>query len=780
MTLLRSISLSWFRGASEKALFKIPKQSVVAYGDNGAGKSSFVDGIECLISGKCEHLSHEYSGTNQEKGLINTHKPADATSCAEVQFDDGTAVKGRFGKSKPVIEGTAKETVQSWSYRRTILRQDEIAAFIKSSKGDKYSALLPLLGLGHLEHAAENVRQLSKAVADRGGLKIKTGQLSAAIEARHAAFGEKTDAEIDAVVEGIYKRYVDAGETNPAAQRKVADQEIASKQADFSKEERRYNALKKLADFKLDAHVQRLRDANACLAELSEPLVQERLAVVNAARAFATDLAGEVECPACGTLVTADDFREHLEAETERLKEIQISQEDRRSALSAFCDEVLRLRQLWDSAELEDWRGAEAQQDLVRRSVVLRDLDLAALRQACSEENLEQISGIASEISAAADRDSFEAPASVQALYEHARVLEAAEKSWSLKDLKREIGRLETAVAFLDTLEDQIRSEIRSASKAVFNAISKDIQGLWDQFHPDKRIQEVRLHVPFDADKAIDIGILFHGVEQLSPRLTLSEGYRNSLGLCIFLALAKREPGSVPIILDDVVISLDRDHRGMLSEILEAEFSDRQIILLTHDREWYVELSHLLSGPRWTFEMLMPWSDPETGIRFQGTSSNFDVARSHLETRPDSAGNDARKTMDTELPIIAEKLRTRLPFRRGMKNDQRTGIDFISQLIGDAGKAFELRTPGGEYGKHQAAVEALDRAKRRMIAWGNPASHTFETKKAEASKLIAACEGAIATFKCGSCDKPVWSADTGNSEILQCQCGQIRWRYGKT
>jgi hypothetical protein len=60
-----------------------------------------------------------------------------------------------------------------------------------------------------------------------------------------------------------------------------------------------------------------------------------------------------------------------------------------------------------------------------------------------------------------------------------------------------------------------------------------------------------------DQDKAIDISLNFFGTEQESPRLTLSEGYRNSLGLCIFLSLAKSDPNGDPIVLDDIVSSLD-------------------------------------------------------------------------------------------------------------------------------------------------------------------------------------------------------------------------------
>jgi hypothetical protein len=58
-----------------------------------------------------------------------------------------------------------------------VLRQDEVAEFIRSSKGGKYSALLPLFGLHELEVAAENVRQLARAVEQQSKLEHKQGAL---------------------------------------------------------------------------------------------------------------------------------------------------------------------------------------------------------------------------------------------------------------------------------------------------------------------------------------------------------------------------------------------------------------------------------------------------------------------------------------------------------------------------------------------------------------------------------------------------------------------------
>ena len=301
---------------------------------------------------------------------------------------------------------------------------------------------------------------------------------------------------------------------------------------------------------------------------------------------------------------------------------------------------------------------------------------------------------------------------------------------------------------------------------------------MWKALHPGEPIEDVRLYLP-EGDKAIDIALRFHGKDQDSPRLTLSEGYRNSLGLCIFLALAKREAGNDrPLILDDVVVSLDRNHRGMIVDLLESQFAERQVIIFTHDRDWYAELRHQLDSKRWHFKSLLPYETPELGIRCSDRTTSFEDARAHLKNRPDSAGNDARKIMDVELALIAEKLQVRLPYLRGERNDHRMWSDFLERLLADGKKCMQKKS-GNDFPSYTAGLEVLDDARRLLVSWGNKGSHSLDVVRAEATKLIDACERALEVFQCGGCKKPLWFADAGNAEWVQCQCGELRWRYGK-
>jgi len=285
--------------------------------------------------------------------------------------------------------------------------------------------------------------------------------------------------------------------------------------------------------------------------------------------------------------------------------------------------------------------------------------------------------------------------------------------------------------------------------------------------------------MPDGADKAIDIALKFFGVDQESPRLTLSEGYRNSLGLCLFLGMAKRGvDGDRPLFLDDVVVSLDRNHRGMIVDLLEKEFSGRQVILLTHDRDWFAELRERLDSSAWMFKALLPYASPGVGIRWSAKTSSFNDARGFLSAAPDAAGNTARKIMDTELTIKAERLKVRLPFRAANRNDHRTAHDFLFQIIADGPACFRRKGSNG-YDTNTEAIEKLKVTDKLLIAWGNRASHGFDIVRPEAEKLIDECEEALQVFTCTTCNKPVYKLEDTRAKLLQCECGNLQWRYGE-
>ena len=782
---IKAIQMSWFRGAADPVSLESNCKSLVVYGENGSGKSCFVDAVEYVLNnGKIGHLAHEYSGKHQEKAIHNTHKPKGQKTELRIRFENDSELKlvinsdGSFTSS-----GAEPIAMNTWHYGRTVLRQDEVAAFIRDTKGGKYSALLPLLGLHQMEIVAENLRQLSKSVEQQSKLNEAKTILSGTKAERTKTFGADSDDQILKKIEALHSSYcADQVATQDALSRcKNLEIAIDKRIEQFSADQRRYLALHEAGEIDLKSHVDAIQEASAKLTDAVGPLIAERLQVLEATGEFVKKLEDEkdVTCPACGRIIPVEAFQAHVKTEQGRLQEIINTFNARKTSIGTLCDNVKSLKSSLSKVDVKSWKEELSKGPLAGNLTFLDHADTEALRTACGEKNLKETEEKLVPLLNIAAVDSQDAPVDVQKLSTDKEIAIVGKAIITAIDLVASAARAEALISFINSLEQGIREEIRLRSEAVIGEISQDMRDMWAILHPDEPFEDVRLYLPKNTDKAIDIGLKFFGVKQDSPRLTLSEGYRNSLGLCIFLAMAKRESDNDrPLILDDVVVSFDRNHRGMIVEVLEKSFNKRQVLLLTHDREWYTELRQQLEGKTWGFKTLLPYETPDIGIRWSHKTTTFDDARSHLKERPDSAGNDARKIMDIELALIAERLLIRLPFMRADRNDKRMAHDFLKRLVADGQKCFQKKV-GTDYATHSDALDALDKADRLLVSWANRGSHTFDVVRPEAMKLIDSCEKAFEFFKCALCGKGIWFADAEGSEWIQCQCGEIRWRYGK-
>lgn len=782
---IKAINMSWFRGAADLISLEANCKSLVVYGENASGKSCFVDAVEYVLrNGKIGHLAHEYSGKHQEKGIHNTHKPKGQKTELRIKFENDSELKLVIHSDGSFISSGAETiAMNTWDYGRTVLRQDEVAAFIHDTKGGKYSALLPLLGLHQREIAAENLRQLAKSVEKQSKLTEAKTTLTRINTKRKDTFGADDDDQILKKIGDLHSSYcVDHVTTRePLSRCKELETAIDKRIEQFSVDQRRYLGLHSAGELDLKSHVYAIREANAKLTEAVEPLITERLRVLEATHEFVKKLKDEkdVTCPACGRIIPVQKFKAHVKSEQERLQEIINTFNARKTSIASLCDDVKTLKSSLGNIDVKSWKEELSKGPLHDNLTYLDQIDAERLRPSCEEKDVKEIEDKLVPLIDTAAADSKDAPLEVKKLSTDKEIVSVCKEIITSIDMAEYVARGEVLISFIDSLEQGMREEIRSRSEAIIDEISKDLCDMWTILHPGERIEDVRLYLPPNTDKAIDIELKFFGVKQDSPRLTLSEGYRNSLGLCIFLAMAKRESDKDrPLILDDVVVSFDRNHRGMIVEVLEKFFNKRQVLLLTHDREWYTELRQQLAGKTWDFKTLLPWENPDIGIRWSHKTTTFDDARAHLKERPDSAGNDARKIMDIELALIAERLLIRLPFMRADRNDKRMAHEFLERLVADGQKCFQKRV-GTDYITHTDALDALKKADRLLISWANRGSHTFDVVKSEANKLIDSCEKALEFFKCISCGKPIWLAVAERSEWVQCQCGEIRWRYGK-
>lgn len=130
------VRLSWFRGAANLAELSTNDRSLAVYGPNGAGKSCFVDAIEyTLRSGRIEHLAHEYSGKNQEKAVLNTHRPEGVEAGIEIVLADKSRIEVSISPNGThATKADGGDDFLALDCARTVLRQDEVSQFTRVTR----------------------------------------------------------------------------------------------------------------------------------------------------------------------------------------------------------------------------------------------------------------------------------------------------------------------------------------------------------------------------------------------------------------------------------------------------------------------------------------------------------------------------------------------------------------------------------------------------------------------------------------------------------------------
>jgi energy-coupling factor transporter ATP-binding protein EcfA2 len=783
---IETIQLSWFRGAGEQAALPTAAKSVAVYGANGSGKSTFADAIEYFVrNGRIEHLAHEYSGSRQEKGVRNTHAPPSEAARIRIEFSGGACAElevspdGSLSIASQPLD--LRETVQGWEIERLILRQDEVADFVHAAKGKKYSVLLPLLGLDSLERAAENLRQLAQRVRNRSELAQKGQRLEDLCNAAIQHLPDLSEEKVTECLRQLAGMYVRHPPKELGALTEAVASGIEGRIKSAAPENRRHLLLGQIHGEDLAQKMGAVTEAEANIHGEVDALLGRRIAVLERAQAFITELGGdeeEIDCPACGRSIRAVEFVQHVRGELTALESARAARTAARNARRVLALSLGQVLTKIKEPEVCSWVDLPPERECKEAVARLGQIDLDQWEEGWSADALRTLNSCIPTVTRHVQTAIDAAPPSTQQLIEDEKVVEAAASLPKIKDLKLETASINDIIDALEASEAAVRDAIKARTRLIIQGISGEAQRLWSKLHPEEPIEDIHLHIPGDADKAIDIGLKFFGVDQPSPRLTLSEGHRNSLGLCIFLALVGVDKAEDrPIILDDIVSSLDRGHRGMLVDVLLEDLGERQVLLFTHDREWFAELRARLPSAGWRFMALRPWESPDVGLQWSARTDTFDDARALIAVRPEAAGNCVRAIMDGELAIAAQNLRLLVPHLIGDRNDRRTSVDFLERIISEGRKRLRKRA-GNSWVQYPDPIEDWKEAHRLLIAWANRASHTGTLIKAEVDRLIKVCETALSHFHCGCCHDPIWIADVPTRERLECSCREMQWRYG--
>ncbi len=241
----------------------------------------------------------------------------------------------------------------------------------------------------------------------------------------------------------------------------------------------------------------------------------------------------------------------------------------------------------------------------------------------------------------------------------------------------------------------------------------------FQRIHPGEEIGNPALKVPERGTASLGLSSDFHGT-QGDPRGRFSEGHLDSLGLCLFLAIRRLHYGQRPelalLILDDVLHSVDGDHRRATADLIFEEFKDHQIVITTHDPLWFENLKassrKYFPGRKFTQHRIASWS-LETGPVWGDHLADCEwlVAPEGKAAKPADRISKAGRVLEEMLQNLCDKLQVPVPFNikgeytigplwNSFSKVARDNSEFISAAGTDIDKLEQLRSLRNWVGAH--------------------------------------------------------------------------------
>jgi energy-coupling factor transporter ATP-binding protein EcfA2 len=194
-----------------------------------------------------------------------------------------------------------------------------------------------------------------------------------------------------------------------------------------------------------------------------------------------------------------------------------------------------------------------------------------------------------------------------------------------LEKSEKEAARASKQKTQLSKLYAHAQAARKEAVQKIADKIADVANAFYDQVHPGEEIATAKLTVRPNVANSLNLNSTFFGSEA-PPLKYYSESHLDTLGLCFFLAIRKLEIEGTPLfkllLIDDVLHSVDAEHRTRLAQLLKSHFADHQIVLVTHDKNFYERLKATLGGG-YKYLAISSW-DIDTGPHLSDPSTDLD------------------------------------------------------------------------------------------------------------------------------------------------------------
>ncbi len=752
---LTKITMQAFRGVRDVYDIDLAQsQSLLMYGDNGTGKSSLADAIEWFFTGEIELLAKE----GRDHAVRHLGAPKEQATLVAI------ATNGELGGSC-TLKSPNKLAIEAASRETFLLRGRTIADFVDKSKGEKWSALQRLLGLGSIDELRTDLQKArSELKRSRDEATSKTEQTAAALRAQKVepedvektlgtlaqACGFESQATIDDYFRLDLKTLM--GGSTPVASPRATNA-----------------ALKTEIDtVKINVDVAAFRKWNDTVGGGAQGTSE--IDLVTSAVRWVKDHGDAKACPLCDKKIGADALRdkllETLSALQEKATKLLSAEQSAKNAESALGS-LHADRSRWRAKMREIGVEVSAPPDAVAvKSAIVerRAVDLAAVEACIAALKKWDAAALA-----ALENQSFDAepPSARNQAAVFGQLLVAA-KQWS--DASAAELLAESAFERADAIFEACQGEQKKYVQEVLEQISAEVARLFERLHPTKNIGGVAVETW--GDKGIELAVDFYGQRQRPLHGVLSESYMNSVAIVLFLAMARTFNEHLEfLVLDDVVNSFDVTHRGRLGELLIEEFKDWQLVVLTHDRYFFEQIRRKVKG--WATFQVLGWSyERGPSLREHRGATDVDAALELLEAGASGdAARRGRRGLEHVLKELCEGLEVPLPYRRGNDNEFREIGQLLSglrRLLKDdsRGKAF-LAQIDGDLRSLEADAQSVLNAEAHASDQG---ASTMEIRT-----TLERVRAFDELWNCAKCGSRCWK-ESG----VRCRCGATPFPPMKT
>ena len=594
--------------------FEKGKKLTIIYGENGTGKSTVCDALDLLGNGNVGSLDGRGLGVTTRYWHSVGMTPADVKVTLATSSGDCSASLG--GKNVVVTSSQHRPRVD-------VLRRNQVLLLVVANPAERYDAISRFIDVSGVEASEASLRRLLGEI---------TKDLQNAVTRVSADRGQ------------IERFWVEAGKhgVDPKA---WAEIEVKQDQDVF---DRRKEAIDKLVAA-WDGITRHPPKHETLSRQLKS--AEDDLASAEASRSSITAAAADDYLDALDILQAAQrHFRQHPDPAVCPLCESSekaaglAAEVDRRISTQHLAGRLLESRSLVDAKQLV---VQQAKQRLVDIGQAAID-DVALLAACCKSE----------ELSANMTLPAFPVPADLTQWKawlddQTSLVEEWRSASGEYVDSKKFVNTLRTSLDALHSNEqlaneleallpmlDQtlaaVEEERKKFTDAILAGIASRVGGLYELVHPGEGLNKISLGLDTKKRASLEISAEFGSTHDAPPQAYFSDSHLDTLGLCVFLALAEREsPSDTILVLDDVLGSVDEPHVDRVIDMLYDEAAQfRHCLITTHYGPWRQKYRWgVLKNGQCQFVELTSWS-MDKGISLTKSVPDIEKLRVALTESP--------------------------------------------------------------------------------------------------------------------------------------------------